>query len=281
MHERPSQPSTRRPVVASARCSGRYKLSYLRGRVQPAAPRSPVVLLTMEVQAGDERMSTSSNDPRTACNDPDGRGDPGTRGAPHREQRRASAGGQLEEDATLTGPLQPLSVRLVLFLSSYSPLFTILAIRFEDVKLRLVMAGIATVGVLLLVLLLLSSRRAEPKRFMVSRVEDKGNDVAAYVATYLLPLIVLTVPTIPDLIGYAIFLAISAVVFVQSQMVVINPLVYMTGRRILLAHLDSGDSFYLINRRSIHKNEPIWTREILPGLSMRTRDHSRKVGGWG
>lgn len=181
----------------------------------------------------------------------------------------------------LTDPQQPLRVRLVLFLSSYSPLFIILAIRFEGEWLRVAMGGLAALGILLFCILLLAARRSEPQRFMVSKVDDRGGDVAAYIATYLLPLIVLTIPMAPDLVGYGIFLIVSGIVFVQSRMVAINPLVYATGRRILLVHATTGEVFYLINRRAIRRNEYIWTHEVLASLTIRAKDHSRKVGGWG
>lgn len=171
----------------------------------------------------------------------------------------------------LTEPIQPLRIKIVLFISSYSPLFLILAIRFDQPSLQIAMGAVALAGVILLGALLLLAMRGEPREHVVSQVEDRGGEVAAYIATYLLPLIVLTVPTVPDLVGYGLFLVVSAVIFVQSRMIYINPLVYLTGRRILAVTTEADETIFIINRKSIRLGEHIWAHDVIIPLAVRAR----------
>jgi hypothetical protein len=171
----------------------------------------------------------------------------------------------------LTEPIQPLRIKMVLFISSYSPLFLILAIRFDQPPLRIAMGAVALAGAILLGALLLLAKRGEPREHVVAKVEDRGGEVAAYIATYLLPLIVLTVPTVPDLVGYGLFLVVSAIIFVQSRMIYINPLVYLTGRRILAVTTEADETIFVINRKPIRLSEHIWAHDVVIPLAVRAR----------
>ena len=186
-------------------------------------------------------------------------------------QSRNFRGGGMSIPRLLTEPLQPLRIKIVLFISSYSPLFLILAIRFEEPPLRIAMGVVALTGVVLLGTLLLVAVNAEPREHIVVKVEDRGGEVAAYIATYLLPLVVLTVPTAYNLVGYGLFLIVSATVFVQSRMVYINPLVYLTGRRILAVTTEAEEVVFVINRRSIRLNEHIWAYDVILPLAVRAK----------
>ena len=124
-------------------------------------------------------------------------------------------------------------VRLRLFLSSYAPLFAIAAIRFDGVVLRLVLAGIAVVGVTTLAMLIWTSRhRISPRRVSPAAVEDMGSEVSAYVATYLLPFVAVDRPDALDLVAYGFAFLVLAVVFVNSNLIGVNPLLYLAGYRV-------------------------------------------------
>jgi hypothetical protein len=125
-----------------------------------------------------------------------------------------------------------LSVRGQLFVSSYSPLFVIAAIRFDGFQLKAVCAVIASMGAVaaLLVVIGVTQRKSE-RVAAVGSIEDRGSDVAGYLAAYLLPFVTVTQPTGADIAGYGVFLTVCAVIYVQSEMVQINPLLYFLGYR--------------------------------------------------
>lgn len=83
-----------------------------------------------------------------------------------------------------------MTVRIRLFLSSYVPLFAAAAIRFDHKAARVFLIILAAIGVLSLTSLVLVSILSVSRRIATpTAARDLGSGVAAYVATYLLPLL--------------------------------------------------------------------------------------------
>ena len=141
-----------------------------------------------------------------------------------------------------------LLVRLRLFISSYAPLFAILAVRFHDSKLEVACALIATLGAASLLLLLRAVGRIQPDPHRIETVADRGAEVAGYLTTYLLPFLTVTEPSARDIAAYVLFLAVVGIVYVQSDMVQINPLLYLFGYRVFAVTTRDGWSGILISR---------------------------------
>lgn len=128
-----------------------------------------------------------------------------------------------------------------LFLTSYAPLFAILAARTAP--------GIGggsealwpfiTASVLMCIgfgdgwLLLHNAARRSPIRVIPTRVEEQGAAVAGYLPTYLLPFIGVTPGTVGGWIGYGIYLAVLFVVFLSSDFALVNPTLFVLGRRVV------------------------------------------------
>jgi hypothetical protein len=140
-------------------------------------------------------------------------------------------------------------VRSQLFLSSYAPLFAILAIRFDGTALKAVCAALAAFGLLYLVLVVwVVPRAAQPRSYPVQSVDDAAGEVAGYLATYLLPFVAVPSPTAADLAGYCILAVVVAVIFTRSELARINPTLYLLGWRV--ASIDTGQMrYYLVCRR--------------------------------
>lgn len=142
-----------------------------------------------------------------------------------------------------------LIVRAQLFLSSYAPLFLILAFRFDGTKARLVCALLAAVGfAYLLVVVGIVTRQAQPRRYPVAAVSDSSGEVAGYLATYLLPFVAVTSPTTGDLVGYGILAAVYLAIFLRSELAQINPTLYLLGMRVASVTINGTDR-YLVCRR--------------------------------
>lgn len=138
-------------------------------------------------------------------------------------------------------------IRARLFLSSFTPLFALLALRFRPWQLWVPCAVLALSGAVLLAGLLRSRRRvvANPRSFV--NVRDEGQQVAGYLAAYILPLLVVAQPTARDAAAYGGFLVVFALVFVRSDLLQVNPLLYLFGYRLLAAdEQSSGVTYYLL-----------------------------------
>lgn len=85
--------------------------------------------------------------------------------------------------------------RPLLFLSSYAPLFGLLAIRFEQLWLWISCTVLAALGVVCLWLLLRLDARSSPGPHTLASVRDAGVEAAGYLAAYLLPFLTVATPT--------------------------------------------------------------------------------------
>jgi hypothetical protein len=165
----------------------------------------------------------------------------------------------------------------LLFLSSYAPLFALLAIRFQPQWLWICCSILAALGVFSLLLLLWLDTRSEPGPHVLVTVQDAGGEAASYLAGYLLPFLVAPSPSVRDAIAYLGFLLVAAAINLRSAMVQVNPLLYVFGYRILAVADKGGLRAYLITRRMVQAGDKIlatrFRDEVLvnrpPGRSMR------------
>jgi hypothetical protein len=161
-------------------------------------------------------------------------------------------------------------VRFVLFLSSFSPLFAMLALRFTAPGLRLGALALCVCGIVGAVLVLASEGRKGAASFQVTKVEDSGPEVAGYLASYILPFVAIDQPAPELAAAYLIFLLVAAVVYVQSDMVQINPTFYLLGRRVQKITTAAEDwQAYLITRRRALVNETIQATTLSQGVLVR------------
>ncbi len=141
-------------------------------------------------------------------------------------------------------------VRARVLLSSYAALNLILFARLEPTAPKLVCLSLAVIGVAdgLRLSWLARGKQAVPRT--VEDASDVGPEVAAYLATYLLPLLAAPSPTGGDLVGYAIYGVVVVVVSLRSNMAHVNPTLYLLGWRVTSVTLDGGDRHYLISRHA-------------------------------
>lgn len=137
----------------------------------------------------------------------------------------------------------------LLYLSSYAPLFALLAIRFHSTEPSLVCAGLALLGAAALMMLLRLNGRAAAGAHQVKEVKDAGAEAAAYLGAYLLPFLTVSAPTAWDWVAYAGFLGVAATIYLHSSLVQINPLLYVLRYRVLEVVDTNGLRAYLVTRR--------------------------------
>jgi hypothetical protein len=163
-------------------------------------------------------------------------------------------------------------IRARLFVSSYAPLFLLLALRFEDAPLRLTALGLGVVGVLDAVRLVeWQPRRVGASPHTVSEVHDHGSQVAGYLVTYLLPFLPITDPSSSDLIAYVLFLCIVGVIFVRSDMAEINPTLYLLGRRVLQIRTSEGWSGFAVVRGLLEPDDTLRAVHLDQGILVEVR----------
>jgi hypothetical protein len=140
------------------------------------------------------------------------------------------------------------------FLSSYSPLWVMLGLRFDPCWLR---AGLVALGFACaagVAFLLVRGAKERPTNTTLTITGDAGADVSGYLAAYLLPFVTVSDPTALDALAYAIFILVAGLVYVRSGLMQINPTVYLMNRRVFRATIPVNDTtkeVFVISRRDL------------------------------
>jgi hypothetical protein len=87
-------------------------------------------------------------------------------------------------------------------------------------------------------------------------VEDQGNAVSGYLATYLLPFLG-TLPSGPgDVVAYIIYFVTALIIYAKSDLALINPTLYVLGWRVLKITAD-GRAVLLVTRADVRAGDHI------------------------
>jgi hypothetical protein len=167
-------------------------------------------------------------------------------------------------------------VRLGLFLSSYSALFFILALRFDRAPLAIGSGALAALGIAAAFWILGAERAKGSAAYEIAKTEDQGAEVTGYIATYLLPFVTLAQPTDRDVVSYLLFLCISALVYTGSDMLQVNPILYLMRRRVVKVTTPKGWVAYLITSSAPMPGETIQATTLASRVLVQTKQRSSK-----
>ncbi|MGI8576276.1 MAG: hypothetical protein ACR2MA_13350 [Egibacteraceae bacterium] len=140
------------------------------------------------------------------------------------------------------------------FLSSYSPLWVMLGLRFDPCWLRIGLIAFGIVCGAYVAFVLTRSAGERPSNTALTITGDAGADVSGYLAAYLLPFLTVADPSATDLVAYAIFVAVAGLVYVRSGLMQINPTVYLMSRKVLRATIPvrgTTKEVFVISRRDL------------------------------
>jgi hypothetical protein len=145
--------------------------------------------------------------------------------------------------------------RIAMFLSSYSPLFGLLAYTNHETPWAWRILGtVAIVSVFGLVTVLLANRNEHGPLLTVVHSRPKDGDVLAYIATYLIPFLALDLSKTQEVVTLCVFLLVLMVVYINSSMLFVNPLLSIAGYHSFEVEDPDGHVYTLITQR--HDLEP-------------------------
>lgn len=133
-----------------------------------------------------------------------------------------------------------------LFASSYTPLFAILAAKGWGTPFGWGFALLALFGLLETFSLLVHGSRAGTLYLDVTHIQEAGSEVAAYVATYLLPFVWVSPASARDIVAITLYLLTIFIIGHRARLYHINPTLYVTGRSIVSITTASGQRAYLV-----------------------------------
>lgn len=140
--------------------------------------------------------------------------------------------------------------RIILFLSSYSPLLVILGLlNSENWMLSAVLYAIAAASLVVLYLFLASHKGEDTDQVAVKKVASKDSEALSYIVTYLLPFLGISIKELVTAISLAIFIAVIGIIYVSSNIVYINPILSLRGYHMLEIEDGSGKVSMLVTKR--------------------------------
>jgi hypothetical protein len=158
--------------------------------------------------------------------------------------------------------------RIALFLSSFAPLFALMAFvnRCTPVALAILL-GACLVGILGLILVLHLLSSEEGPAITVRRAIPKDGEVLSYIAAYLLPFLAVDLTNINDTVLFCGFLFVLCVVYVNSNMLFVNPLLSLAGFHTFEV-TDARDSVFTVLTRQ---------RDFADGVTIRPAQVDRHL----
>lgn len=157
-----------------------------------------------------------------------------------------------------------LLIRLLLFLSSYFPLTIIFYVLLLESRPYFAWSilGLGSLGIAGILLFLVSARRMNTLSVEISSVSRKDGEAMSYIVTYLLPFLDSTSGNTEKFIGLAVFFCVLCILYINSNMIHINPMLNMLGYHIYDVELSNGDSRSLIAKSNIRRGTLVPTVRI-------------------
>lgn len=123
------------------------------------------------------------------------------------------------------------ATKAALFLSSYAPLFAILGLRVALSWVSYVLWGVAVASVIFSVAFFAwAAHNIAPHPLQVKNLQARGEAIA-YVVTYIIPFVALNQERWQDWAALWLLLAVIAVLYVNSSLIHMNPMLTLLGWR--------------------------------------------------
>jgi hypothetical protein len=152
-----------------------------------------------------------------------------------------------------------LITRLLLFVSSYFPLTCIFAILYfrQHRVFAMSMFLVGTGALVALLVFLRLARRFSGLRIQAAEVRREDGEAMSYLVTYVVPFLALPSDNWEHGAALAVFFVVLGVLYVNSNMIHVNPSLNVFGFRLYEITTDDGDAHALISRRRLRRSQSL------------------------
>lgn len=176
-----------------------------------------------------------------------------------------------------------LLTRFLLFGSSYSPLFIILAVRLSQTQqlLAIVLIGFCLVSAGGLAVYIVAVSRLAPHTGIPREAKTRESEILSYVVTYLLPFLSFSFKGWRDVVSIGVFFSVIAILYVTSSMIHVNPLLRLVGFHMFEVTFEDDSTRLVLTRRTrIRGGQPMPMVSLAPNIELeRQADDSREHMG--
>lgn len=163
--------------------------------------------------------------------------------------------------------------RFLLFLSSYIPLWVIFAV-ITVKEHAYVASGFACLAVLSFLGMIFFLRQVQSLsgvKISIGTVRRQDSETMSYIASYVVPFAATSLDQFEQVVSLGIFLFVLCIIYVNTSMIHINPILSALGYRLFEIEEASGGAQFLISRRRIGRGETIDAISIAEGIVMEKR----------
>lgn len=151
-------------------------------------------------------------------------------------------------------------VKILLFLSSYLPLFAILTLVSwsKNRTLSYVFVAVGVVSwVTLAVYLRYARTKINPENLQIKSAQQRDAEILSYIVTYLIPFMAdFSKPPI-ELIALGVFFVVIGFLYVNSNMIHINPMLNLQGFHLFEVELTDGTSHAVLTKKRLRPGTTI------------------------
>lgn len=144
-----------------------------------------------------------------------------------------------------------LPTRVVLFLSSYTPLFLIMAVKYGMAHhyfgLSMLLLSVVSVGILLVYLSTAATLAID--QVVVEKISGKDTEAMSYIVTYLIPFLDIKIDKPSNFISLLLLFIVVGVLYVHSNLIYINPTLNMLSYHLFEIELQGGKTAALLSKR--------------------------------
>lgn len=141
--------------------------------------------------------------------------------------------------------------RVILFLSSYTPLFLIMAVKYGSVHryfaLSMVLLGV--VSVVLLLFYLKQSATLAVDDVVIEKISGKDTEAMSYIVTYLIPFLDIKLDEVSSAVSLLLLFLVVGVLYVHSNLIYINPTLNLLRYHLFEIEVEGGMTSALLSKR--------------------------------
>jgi hypothetical protein len=154
--------------------------------------------------------------------------------------------------------------RLLLFVSSYFPLAAIFFVLFlkNHPLSAIAVLSIGTLGLIGLAIYLRVVNRLSAISVKIKDVQRRDAESMSYIVSYVIPFLAVPFNGFEQGIALGIFFVVLAILYVNSNMIHINPMLNLGRYHIYEVTLEDDTTHALISKRRIRRGETLSTIKI-------------------
>lgn len=143
-------------------------------------------------------------------------------------------------------------MRILLFLSSYFPLFLIFTIQNHNKygNIALIPVTVGTIALIGLSIFMRWVGGSADRREVVVSVQRKDSEVMSYIVTYIIPFMGLDLSSFANLFSLCLFFFMLMIIYINTNLIHINPMMNIVGFHIYEIENKLGTIHTIISRKS-------------------------------